>query len=86
MMDHFKNHAPGLESPASRLFQIVPSDTDPLAMVTRAISVEAAGYLQVIMTSGDTGRIFVAPGMPFPLRVAQVMASGTTATGIVGLS
>ena len=86
MMDHFKNHTPGLESPASPLFQIVPSDTDPLATVTRAISVDAAGYLQVVMVSGDTRRIFVAPGVPFPLRVAQVMASGTTATGIEGLS
>ena len=85
-MDQFKNHTPGLESPASRLFEIVPNDTSPLALVTRAISVDAAGYLQVVMASGDTGRIFVAAGVPFPLRVAQVMATGTTATGIVGLS
>lgn len=85
-MDYFAKHTPGLESPASRLFEIYPSDTDPLTVVTRAISVDAAGYLQVVTASGDTGRIFVAAGVPFPLRVTQVMASGTTATGIVGLS
>ncbi|MEM8871278.1 MAG: hypothetical protein AAGE38_12815 [Pseudomonadota bacterium] len=85
-MDQFENHAPGLESPAFRLFEIAPSDTDALALVTRAISVETPGHLQVTTAAGDTGRIFVAAGIPFPLRVTQVYATGTTATGIVGLA
>lgn len=85
-MDQFENHAPGLESPASRLFAIVPNDAETLACVTRAIAVDSDGYVQIVTSSGDTGRIFVAAGAPFPIRVVQVMASGTTATGIVGLA
>jgi hypothetical protein len=40
----------------------------------------------VVTVNGDTGRVFVAAGVPFPLRVSQVMATGTTATGIMGLA
>ncbi|ABD57175.1 spike base protein, RCAP_Rcc01079 family [Jannaschia sp. CCS1] len=85
-MDYFKTHQTGLESPATHLIEVVPSDSAPLAFVTRAVTVEAAGYLQVVTAGGDTGRIFMAAGVPFPLRVTQIMATGTTATGIVGLS
>lgn len=85
-MDQFEHFAPGLESPASRLQPVVPSDTTPLDFVTRAVAVETAGHLQVVTVGGDTGRIFVAAGVPFPLRVTQIMATGTTATGIVGLA
>ncbi len=85
-MDQFKDHAQSLESPATRIAEIVPSDTDPLAFVTRAISVETAGHLQIVTSAGDAGRVFVAAGVPFPLRVTRVMATGTTASGIVGLA
>ena len=85
-MDQFKHHAQSLESPATRIAEIAPSDTADLAFVTRAISVEQAGYLQVVTVAGDTGRVFVAAGVPFPIRVALVLATGTTATGIVGLA
>jgi hypothetical protein len=85
-MDQFKNHAQNLESPATRLAEIVPSDTTPLVFVTRAITVETAGHLQVVTAAGDTGRVFVAAGIPFPLRATRILATGTTATGIVGLA
>ncbi|MEJ6396226.1 hypothetical protein V8J82_23430 [Gymnodinialimonas sp. 2305UL16-5] len=85
-MDPFETHTQSLQSPATRLEQVVPSDTSTLGFVTRAITVEAPGHLQVVMASGDTGRIFVAAGIPFPLRVTQILATGTTATGIVGLA
>jgi hypothetical protein len=85
-VDHFETDTPGRESPAFRMIEVVPSDTSSLDFVTRAVAVETSGHLQVVMASGDTGRIFVAAGTPFPLRVAQIMATGTTATGIVGLA
>jgi hypothetical protein len=85
-MDHFKDHAQGLESPATRIAEIVPSDYASLAFATRAITVETAGHLQVETTAGDTGRVFVAAGIPFPLRAVRIMATGTTASGIVGLA
>jgi len=85
-MDQFKNHAQSLDSPATRIAPIVPSDTADLPFVTRAISVAQAGHLEVITSAGDSGRVFVAAGVPFPLRVSRVLATGTTATGIVGLA
>lgn len=85
-MDKFSDHAQSLESPATRIVEVVPDDGALLAFVTRAIAVETPGYVQVVTAAGDTGRIFVAAGIPFPLRVAQIMATGTTATGIVGLA
>ena len=85
-MDLFENHAQSLESPATRIAQIVPSDTDSLPFATRAIAVDTAGYLEVVTSAGDSGRLFIAAGAPFPVRVIRVLATGTTATGIVGLA
>ena len=36
--------------------------------------------------SGDTGRVFVVPGAPFPVRARRIWAAGTTATDIVALA
>jgi len=85
-MDQFENHSQSLESPATRLTEITPSDATELAIATRAISVAEAGFIQLVTTGGDTGRVFVAAGVPFPIRARQVLATGTTASGIVGLS
>lgn len=84
-MDLFKNYKPGLESPATRLIEITPDDSNDLTFVTRAITVDAPGHLQVVTAAGDAGRIFISAGIPFPIRVRQVLATGTTAGGIVGL-
>jgi len=86
MTDHFRNHASGLESPATRLLNVIPSDTDPLAFSTRAIAVDTAGYVQVETVAGDVGQVYVAPGAPFPLRAIRILATGTTATGVVALA
>ena len=85
-MDQFKHHAQSLESPATRIAEVVPSDTADLPFVTRAISVEQAGHLRVVTSAGDTGRFFLAAGVPFPIRAIRILATGTTATGIVGLA
>jgi hypothetical protein len=85
-MDLFAQHTPGLESPATRIADIVPDDVAPLAFATRAIAAETSGHVQVVTVAGDTGRFFLNAGMPFPIRVRQVMATGTTATGLVALA
>lgn len=86
MTDIFKDHQAGLESPASRLAAVTPNDTELLPFATRAITAETAGHVQVRTISGDIGRIFLAAGVPFPLRVDQILATGTTATGLVALA
>ena len=85
-MDLFKNFSQGLESPATRILEITPEDNSDLAFVTRAVAVETAGHLQVVTAEGDTGRLFIAAGVPFPIRVRRILTSGTTASGIVGLA
>jgi hypothetical protein len=85
-MDQFENHTQGLESPATRLLEITTNDTNELSFVTRAITVETTGHVQVVTAYGDEGRLFVAAGIAFPIRVRKVLATGTTASGIVGLT
>ena len=84
--DTFETHAPSLSSPAERIEAITPSDTNDLQAVTRAINVATAGTLAVITANGETSDVYVAAGITFPLRVRRVLSTGTTATGIRGLS
>jgi hypothetical protein len=84
MSDSFKDHQPGLESPAGHAVAITPSDAVALSEATRAIYVGGAGALArgagaVVTLAG------VQAGQVYPLRLVQVLATGTTATGLVGL-
>lgn len=85
MKDPYADFRPGLESPATRLAAVEPDDTADLVWTTRALGVAQAGMVRVTTHEGDTGDIYVAAGVPFPVRVRRVWATGTTATGIVAL-
>ncbi|WP_103336446.1 spike base protein, RCAP_Rcc01079 family [Pseudotabrizicola formosa] len=86
MSDVFKSHQAGLDSPAEAASPITASDTQPLPLATRAIYVGGPGTLRVTMVSGDTVTLTgVLGGMIYPLRVSHVLATGTTASGLVGL-
>jgi hypothetical protein len=86
MLDPFRRHETSLTSPAERAEAIHPSDSADLPQATRAIYVGGTGDLRVRMISGDTVTLFnVQAGMSYPLRLRQVLATGTTATGLVGL-
>jgi hypothetical protein len=86
MTDSFKTHHRGLNSPAQAALGIIPNDSQPLDQATRAIYVGAGGTLHVTMVSGDTVTFTnVLGGMIYPLRATHVLATGTTATGLVGL-
>lgn len=87
MSDTFQNHAPGLTAPASHAEAITPSDSVPLARVTRALYVGSGGDVRVRMVSGQIVTFRgVQGGMFYPVRVEQVMATGTTATDLMGMS
>lgn len=86
MSDPFHNQASGLESPAARLASIIPNDTTDLAFTTRAIAVGTEGFVRLTTIKGDTGRIYVVPGAPFPVRARRILATGTSATDIVALA
>lgn len=85
-MDLFSRHESGLESPATRLQAIEPDDVATLPLATRAISVAETGFVRVTTVHGDTGAVFVVAGVPFGIRAQKVWATGTTATGIMGLA
>jgi hypothetical protein len=44
------------------------------------------GVVRVTPLAGGTADVFIDAGVVFPLRVSRVWATGTTATGICGLS
>ena len=66
---------------------VTPSDTVDLTNVSLAIYVGATGNLTVIMAGAGESVAFTAipAGTLFRIRVTRVMATGTTATGIVAL-
>ncbi len=86
MSDSFSNRANSQTAPAGDAVAIIPHDGQDLTAPTRAIYVGGAGTLRVHMASGasvdfDT----VSGGAIYPLRVRRVLATGTSATGLVAL-
>lgn len=85
-VDAFANHTPGLDSPAENGFAITPHDTNELAYVTRAlVAYTTAGLIDVVTVRGDTVRIYLALGVPFPIRAKIVKSTSAVAAGITGL-
>lgn len=75
-----------IEGPATGVLTITPSNTANLARSPRAIWVGGAGDVAVEMIDGTNGVLSGIPaGTLMPVRVRKVLATGTTATGIVGL-
>lgn len=67
---------------------VTPSDTVALAVPSGSIWVGGAGNLKVVMVGSATAVTFtgVLAGTLLPIKVAQVVATLTTATNIVSLS
>lgn len=74
--------------PASTVFPVAPSNTVDLLFLTTALYVGTAG--NVAVRDRRTGATVVFRNVPagaiLPIRVARVLATGTTATDIVGLA
>jgi len=86
MPDRFQNSSPSLSGPAAHGFAVTPNDSTTLAETTRALYVGAAGAIAVLMASGASISFAAVPaGTMLPIRVTKVMATGTTATDILGL-
>jgi len=84
--DEFESYATSLTSPARDADPITPDDATDLSTATRGIYVGASGSLQVQMLSGQNVTFDnVQAGVVYPLRVARVLATGTTAAGLVAL-
>lgn len=73
--------------PVTRVALITPNDGADLANDTTAISFSGAGTLAIVTVGGDSVTIpdgALAVGAMHPIQVRRVLATGTTATGIVG--
>lgn len=86
MTDRFRNHASGMDSPASHGFVVTPHDTNDLPETTRALYVGGAGNIALILASGQALTFSNVPAGAFlPIRVSAVKSTGTNATQILGL-
>ena len=80
MADTFGSNAQGLESPATRHYLIVPSDTVDLPFIPRRIVCLTAGTIQVRDAAGTQIGYALAAGETLDFRAARVRATGTTGT------
>lgn len=68
-------------------FDITPSDTDFLRVPIQGLFVGVAGDVSYVNAQGETiTQNFDAGGPYFIGGIARVLATGTTATGLVGLA
>jgi hypothetical protein len=72
--------------PAGNALAVTPADSD-MAVISRAIYVGVSGDLTVKMAGSENTVTFtaVAAGSLIPIRVTQVRATDTNASGIIAL-
>jgi hypothetical protein len=86
MADEFASYQGGLTAPARAGAPITPSDTAELPETTRALYIGGTGSVRLRLASGDVVDFpALMGGVVYPFRVTQVMLSGTSATGLIGL-
>ena len=84
--DKFSEYSSGLSSPICGGFDIAPDDSVDLISVTRAIILAGGGDVSVVLKNGDSITLpALAAGVIYPFRVARILSTGTTATGLKGL-
>lgn len=83
---YFTGRATSESGPATRFHAVVATDDAPLPNgPCRSLYVGVGGALTVADQSGNVVVIQSVGGQYHPLRVAQVFATGTSASGIVAL-
>lgn len=87
MIDPFQNFGDSAADPARRAFAVAPNDTAELALLPKALMVGGGGtiVLRAVDSAADV-TVTVVAGQIVPIRASYVRATGTTATGIVGLA
>ncbi|WP_404404943.1 hypothetical protein [Pelagibacterium halotolerans] len=86
MSTSFPGRAASTNGPAGDIFSITPDDAADLTQTIRGIYVGATGDLSVVAASGAQAVFVGVPGgTVLPVSVSRVMATGTTASNLVGL-
>lgn len=77
----------GLSSPPARAQAIVPDDQQDLARSIRGLMVAIPGDVALVTDAGDEIILpGLLPGIQYAIRARRIRASGTTASGLVGLA
>lgn len=75
-----------LTDPAFDGFGITPDDGTDLSQVTRAVWVGNGGSVIVVLAGGGQVTLAnVVGGSILPIQAKRILATGTTASGLVGL-
>lgn len=87
MSDGFAGVVDSVGSPARRAVAVVPSDTEALAEVPKALFVGTGGSLTMRGIGGGADQLWknVADGTVLPFRAEYVRATGTSAADILAL-
>lgn len=86
MADLYASYASALDSPAIGGFAVTLHNTNVLAIYTRAIMVSVAGNVKVTTITDDEIVLpALQPGVIYPIRAKIIWATGTNATGVIGL-
>jgi hypothetical protein len=87
MADQFETLADSPEQPARHLFAIIPHSTNEIDPLPKAILVGGAGTLvcRAVDSTADVS-LTVLTGQVIDARIQYVRATGTTATGLVGMA
>lgn len=84
MTDRYRNLSPSLMSPLIGGFAVTPSNDTDLPSVTRELFAAAGGTINAVWQDGGTFSATISTGERVPWRLARILATGTTATGIEG--
>lgn len=86
MADPMGGAPTGMLGPVMHVFDITPDDAADLALTPRGIWVGGAGDLRITAAGSGTATLLaVSAGSMVAVRATRVHATGTTATGLVGL-
>ncbi|MBN2906948.1 MAG: hypothetical protein JXJ18_09600 [Rhodobacteraceae bacterium] len=85
MSNPFENRAPSLSGPATDIVPVTPSDSGEMADVATSLYVETGGVLALVTVAGQPRTVMLGDRAFLPVGVRQVLATGTTASGIHAL-
>lgn len=83
--DQYRDRVLDPTAPARKAFAITPSDTEDVETVPRALYIGVEGDVAVIMGDDSASVTLVGASGLLPVMVRRVLATGTTATDIVGV-
>ena len=88
MSNDFENFADSPTAPALVCYAIVPSDTEALPHLTKALYIGEGGDVVLRSALGEADVTFanLPSGYILDVRARAVRATGTTASAIVGLA